>query len=102
MRLDGKDLGPGPNQQDFLVANVTRELPIDKIGERHALGEIGAARWRLFLRHVWSSAIAAHKRQREHSSPVPGGNRAGFPGARGDKYCEAPVGRRSPRPMPIV
>jgi hypothetical protein len=54
MRCDGEYLGPVVDQQDFLVAHMTCQLSIGKLRERNALGQIGANRWGMLFRHIFS------------------------------------------------
>jgi hypothetical protein len=54
MSRDGEHLGVAANQQDLVVAHMAGELSIAEVRERNALGEVGAARRGLILRHVWS------------------------------------------------
>ena len=73
MRRDGEYLGPAVDQQDFLVAHMTCQLSIGKLRERNTLGQIGATRRGLLLRHVFSfrDAAASHcqRGQRLKSKP---------------------------------
>ena len=63
MGSDCENLGPAVYQQDLLVAHMTCELSIQKLCERNALGQIGAAGRGSLLRHVSASArICADRR----------------------------------------
>jgi hypothetical protein len=74
MGSDCENLGPAVYQQDLLVAHMTCELSIQKLCERNALGQIGAAGRGSLLRHVSASArIRADRRvDSEHRLFIPG------------------------------
>lgn len=59
MRRNSEYLGSAVDQQNLLVADVASEFSIDKLCERNALGQIRAAGWGLFLRHVFTLCNAA-------------------------------------------
>ena len=50
---NGEYLGPAVDQQNLLVTHVAHKFTICKRRERNALGQVGAARWGLFLRHAF-------------------------------------------------
>ena len=50
---NGEYLDPVLNKQDLLVAHMPQEFSICKLRKRNALGQVGAARWGLFLRHAF-------------------------------------------------
>src|SRR3974390_1393053 len=74
MRADSENVVAVSHQQHLLVADMTEELAVDKIGKRDALGEVRALRGVCVLGHVALLSHCAPKspvRSRDRGEQLP-------------------------------